>query len=170
VRLTRYSRYRTSWYIGFGIGGGGGWVSDKTGYRTDSVGGVALTVLKVGWVATPWFLVGFEGGAWRHDDEDGWVQYNHYDLVATFFPIFDIGLYGKAGVGAGVAMFGAKETILGTTVSGETDTGFDLKLGVGYEWQLLSSFNLGADLSYAMTAYEGGRTHDLTAQLTFTWY
>ena len=143
---------------------------DGSSQRSDSRGGVALTVLKVGWVAQPWLLIGFEGGAWRHDEDGYWVQFNHYDAVATFFPIFDRGLYGKIGAGAGVAMVGARDIVGLGEVGGRTDTGFDLKLGLGYEWQLLRSFNLGLDLSYAMTAYDDGKTHDLTAQLTFTWY
>ena len=168
VRMTRYSRYRTSWYLGFGLGGGGGWVSTPGGDRSESEGGVAF-LAKVGWVARPWLLVGAEISFWRHDEDIYWVQFNHYDIVATLFPIHDVGLYGKVGVGAGVAMMGDIDTPIGT-VEGETDTGFDLKLGLGYEWQLFSAFNLGADLSYSLTAHEDGRTHDLTAQLTFTWY
>lgn len=165
---TRYSRYRTSWYLGFGLGGGGGWVSDDKGYRSDSEGGVALQ-LRVGWVARPWMLVGAEVSAWRHDEKDYWVQFNHFDAVATFFPLYDRGLYGKAGLGAGVATLGDIDSA-GVTVEGRTEAGVDLKLGLGYEWQLGSSFTLGADLSYALTAYKEGRTHDLTAQLTVTWY
>jgi hypothetical protein len=165
---TRYSRYRTSWYLGFGLGGGGGWVSDDRGYHSESEGGVALQ-LRVGWVARPWMLVGAELSAWRHDEKDYWVQFNHIDAMATFFPFYDRGFYGKAGLGAGVATLGEVD-VGGVTTDGRTEAGVDVKLGLGYEWQLGSSMTLGADLSYALTAYKEGRTHDLTAQLTLTWY
>ena len=169
VRLTRYSRYRTAWYLGFGLGGGGGWVSDDSGYQSESEGGVAVQ-LKAGWVARPWMLVGVEISAWRHDEDRYWVQFSHYDVVATFFPIFDNGFYGKAGLGAGVTMLGDIDVVGGTSIEGRTEAGVDVKLGLGYEWQLFSSLNLGGELCYSVTAYDEGRTHDLTAQLTLTWY
>jgi len=168
IRLTRYSRYRTSWYIGFALGGGGGWASDDTS-STKSEGGVSLTLLRVGWVARPWMLLGFEASAWRHDGDPYWVQFNHYDLMATFFPIHDNGFLLKGGLGAGVAVIGDQDTSIGH-IEGRTDAGLDLRLGVGYEWQLLSAFNLGVECAYSLTAYEEGRTHDATVQLTFTWY
>jgi hypothetical protein len=169
VRLTRYSRYRTSWYIGFALGGGGGWTTADGGLESDTEGGVSLTLLRVGWVARPWMLLGFEASAWRHDGDPFWVQYNHYDLMATFFPVHDNGFLLKGGLGVGIAVVGDRETSIGS-VDGRTDAGLDLRLGVGYEWQLLSAFNLGVEGAYSLTAHEEGRTHDVTVQLTFTWY
>jgi hypothetical protein len=168
-QATRYSRYRTSWYLGFSVGGGGGWVSDDRGYRSESEGGVALQ-LRVGWVARPWLLIGAELSGWRHDEQDYWVQFTHLDAMATLFPFYDRGFYGKAGVGAGVATLGDIHTSGAGSIEGRSEVGGDLKLGLGYEWQLGSSLTLGGDLSYALTVYEEGRTHDLTAQLTLTWY
>jgi hypothetical protein len=172
MRMHRYSRYRSSWYIGFGLGGGGGWVSDDYS-SSDAEGGIALQ-LKVGWVARPWMLIGFEASAFRYSGDPFWYQFNHYDLMATFFPIYDRGFLIKGGLGAGVAMMGASEVLGGVSVNSRTDVGFDMKLGVGYEWQLLSSFNLGVEAAYGLTAYseEGrkGRTHDFTVQVTCGWY
>jgi len=164
----RYSRYRTSWYIGFGLGVGGGWVNNET---SEGGAGLGFTVFKVGWVARPWLLLGFEGSTWFRLEGDlldsRWTQLLHYDLVATLFPGHDGGFYGKGGLGVGVAI--VDRSVLGETVE-RKDTGADLKLGLGYEWQLLTAFNLGADLTYALTVFDGGQAHDVTAQLTFTWY
>ena len=75
------------------------------------------------------------------------------------------GLFIKGPIGLGVAMIE-----LGSQVYSSTEAGFDLKLGVGYEWQLLTSFNLGLDLSYGMTQCDGGATHDMGLHLSFMWY
>jgi hypothetical protein len=172
---TRYSRYRTSWYIGFGLSAGAGWLSyeDTLSYESESQGGYGFQA-KVGWVTLPWLLLGVDLSAWRHDDPDSWIQFSHLDLVATIFPAYDLGLYGKGGIGVGVMGFGVElnDGLAGIDAEAHetSEAGFDIKLGAGYEWQLMTSFNLGADLTYTVTAHDGGRTHDLTAALTFTWY
>jgi len=165
----RYSRYRTSWSIGFGLGAGAGWI--RSASAREGGAGLAFTVFKVGWVARPWLLLGFEGSTWfRLEGElldNRWTQFLHYDLVTSVFPGHDGGLYAKGGVGVGVAI--VERSVLGQTVE-RKDTGVDLKLGLGYEWQLLTAFNLGADLTYSLTVFDGGQAHDLSAQLTFVWY
>lgn len=161
---TTYSRYRSSWYIGFGIGGGSGWVSLGDDH-SDSQGGVAIN-FKVGAVVTPQLLIGFEGSAWRYQDsEDVAIQFNHYDAVATFFPFHDGGFFVKGGAGLGVILLD-----YGAWGSDTSEAGFDLKLGLGYEFQLGRTFNLGADLSYAFTKYDGIDTHDVGLHLSLMWY
>lgn len=159
----RYSRYRNHWYIGFGIGGGLGAVSSN-GDASERQGGVSIN-FKVGGMITPNFLLGFEASAWRYQRDKAAVQFNHYDVVATLFPFYDGGFFIKGGVGLGLAVLD-----LGGVLYNSTEPGFDLKLGLGYEWQLLTSFNLGADLSYGMTKYDGGATHDVGLHLSFMWY
>lgn len=174
VQLTRYSRYRNSWYIGFALGGGGGWVTFDEADATEGGGGMALSVIKVGWIARPWLLLGaeisttfhFEGDLWWSST---WVQLAHYDLVATFFPLYDKGFYVKGGAGAGFASV-ESSSLFGTESEQRTEHGGDLRLGVGYEWQLRTSFNLGAELVYGLLVFKGGRGHDVAAQLTLTWY
>lgn len=169
---TRYSRYRTSWYIGFAVGAGAGWVRADEG--DEGGGGMTFSVLRVGWVARPWLLLGFEGSTWftivlQIFGDEPWVQTAHYDAVATYFPLQDSGFYLKGGLGGGLAMV-ERRNYLGTKTEQSKDAGFDLKLGLGYEWQILRAFNLGADLSYAGIVFAGGSAHDLMAQVTFTWY
>jgi hypothetical protein len=170
VVRTRYSRYRTSWYIGFGLGAGAGRV-DTDG--SDEAGaGLGFSIIRVGWVARPWLLFGFEASTWFRMEGDlfdsQWIQFLHYDIVSTLFPIHDYGFYAKGGLGAGVAI---RETsrLIGQDTE-EKHTGVDIKLGAGYEWQLMKSFNLGVDLTYVAIVASGARAHDVTAQLTFTWY
>lgn len=161
---TLYSRYRTGWYIGFGVGGGSGWVS-ANGLASDPEGGVAMN-FKVGAVVTPQLLLGLEISAWRYQiDENAAIQFNHVDGVATFFPAFDNGFFLKGGIG-----FGGIVLDYGDGDTESSEAGFDVKAGLGYEWQLGRSLNLGADLTYALTKFDGGETHDLALHLTFMWY
>jgi hypothetical protein len=164
---TQYSRYRTNWYVGFGLGGGAGWVTPTSGQSSDSRGGVAF-ILKAGFVVSPSLLLGVEGSAWRYQpsQSNAWVQFNHYDFMVTWFPGHDSGFYVKSGVGAGVAMLGYSDGY----ATRQTEAGFDWKGGLGYEWQLMQSFNLGLDMTYGVTAYSGGQTNDLAFNLTFSWY
>ncbi|MBW2734508.1 MAG: outer membrane beta-barrel protein [Deltaproteobacteria bacterium] len=162
---TMYSRYRTNWYIGFGVGGGSGWVSNDNGGESTSEGGVAIN-FKVGAVVTPQLLIGFEASAWRYQDSNDFaIQFNHYDGVATFFPIHDGGFFLKGGLGLGVALLD-----YGGEIQASTEAGFDVKAGLGYEFQVGRSLNIGADLSYGMTKYDDGATHDLGLHLTLVWY
>lgn len=166
VVTTRYGRYRSRWYLGFGIGGGIAAVSDNlASYRAAGEGGFA-GLLKAGWVAQPWLLVGFESSLWLQGTSDRMMRFHHTDVMLTAFPFFDLGLYGKLGLGAGVAVL----TTAGTPQDSKTDAGLDLKVGVGYELPLGQSFNLGLDLSYTLTSYSAGKTHDGCAALTFSWY
>ncbi|HEY3357986.1 MAG TPA: outer membrane beta-barrel protein [Polyangia bacterium] len=164
---TRYSRYRSPWYIGIGLGGGAGWVSNNSGQSSDSQGGVSVLVLKVGLVLQPNLLLGFEGSAWRYQS-DAWVQFNHYDAMLTLFPGHDSGFYLKGGVGAGVAMFGVSAGSY--NASGRTDAGFDLKVGLGHEWQVGPQWNFGLEAAYAATFYPDGRSNDVCFNVTFSWY
>jgi hypothetical protein len=170
VVRTRYSRYRTSWYIGFGLGAGGGRVDADGGNEAGA--GMGFSIIRVGWVARPWLLFGFEASTWFRMEGDLfdslWIQFLHYDLVSTLFPVHDHGFYVKGGLGAGVAI---RETsqLIGQD-SEEKHTGADIKLGLGYEWQLMTSFNLGVDLTYVAIVAGEAHAHDVTAQLTFTWY
>jgi hypothetical protein len=167
VLRTRYGRYRSQWYFGFGVGGGVAVVSDNlASYRSAGEGGVSA-FLKVGWVAQPWLLVGFESALWLQGNTIHMMRLHHYDAVLTAFPFFDLGLYGKLGLGAGVAVLTTKG---GAPEDSKTDAGVDLKLGAGYELPLGHVFNLGLDLSYTLTSYAAGKTHDFSGALTFSWY
>jgi hypothetical protein len=165
VRQTRYSRYRASWYIGFGLGGGAGWLSTDGG-STDSEGGV-VGLFKIGWVVQPWLLLGGEISIWVAplDDGDTTLTFAHYDAVATIFPIFDQGLYFKGGLGFGSTILDSDDYDVS-----ESEIGFDLKLGTGWEFQVGRSLTIGADLTYTLTANADFRTHDVGLAGTLNWY
>jgi hypothetical protein len=165
---TQYSRYQAVWYVGFGIGGGYGVVSDNNvAFRPGGTGGLSALVLRIGWIPLPWLLLGFEGAGWISPSTDRSVMFLHYDVVLTAFPLYDKGLYGKLGIGAGI--------IRVTRGGGEgpedkADAGVELKTGIGHEFQVSRALNLGVETTYTLTGYAGGKTHEVCGQLTFTWY
>lgn len=166
---TVYSRYRTPWYIGFGIGIGSGWIKQDEQSEIEHQGGSCFT-FKVGGVIRPWFLLGGEISSWRYEGirDDGYdyaLQFSHFDAVATFFPIFDQGFYGKVGLGIGMA-----SAEIGYDSYLSSDGGADFKVGLGYELQLSHSLNLGFDFTLASTRYRDATTHDLVGELSLTWY
>jgi hypothetical protein len=149
------------------------WIRHKEADASVGGFGVSLSMIKVGWVARPSFLLGVEISTTAHFEGDfwwssTWVQLGHYDAMATWFPLHDNGFYLKGGLGAG---FGTVEygNLLGTQEK-QTDHGFDARLGLGYEWQLLDSMNLGVDAVTNLVVFDGGRAHDVAVQLSFAWY
>jgi hypothetical protein len=164
---TRYGRYRTRWYLGLGLGGGAGFVSDNNAsFRADGTGGLSL-LIRGGWVAVPWLLVGFEGSGWINPTGGRSVALIHADAMLTAFPFFDLGLFVKLGLGAGVIMVNGEPT---GGLGDKTDAGIDLKAGLGYELQLSRSLALGFDATYALTRYSGGKTHEVCGFVTLSWY
>lgn len=161
--MARYARYRASWYVGFGVGGGLGDVTDKRGYDSTLSGGPAFS-LRLGLVPLPWLLIGVEGSHWSGPVSGGWQQLYHTDAILTLYPIYDVGLYGKFGFGGGVAVLRPGDT------KKRSDIGFDLKAGLGYELQVGRRLAIGLDLSFARTGYSGGSVHDMCANLTFIWF
>jgi hypothetical protein len=165
---TRYSRYQARWYLGLGLGGGASFISDNnTSFRDNGTGGLSLLV-RGGWVAVPWLLVGFEGSGWINPKGGRSVALIHADAMLTAFPFFDLGLFIKLGLGAGFIMVNGEPTGLG--LGDKTDAGFDVKAGLGYELQLSRSLALGFDATYALTRYSGGRTDEVCGFVTLSWY
>jgi len=161
-RAAPYSRGDSSWYIGFGIGGGGGWIYIDGDSSPRQGGGAAM--FKVGGTIGPHLLIGFEASAWDYGRGDGLIQFTHNDAVLTWFPWANAGFYLKGGAGLGWAAIGFGD------VWGRSRAGFDIKLGLGYELQLGESFNLGIEAAFANTIYEDDKTGDSELFLTFSWY
>lgn len=160
----RYSRYRSRWYIGFGFGGGAGWISTDLD-ESASEGGFSF-LFRVGAIVKPWLLLGFELSLIRFQlADDLGYSFIHTDGLATLYPIYDRGFFLKGGFGVGALAI--DDDALGGS---SNETGFDLKLGAGWEFQLTRAMNLGFDLTYALIAFEAGTTNDLCAHGTLSWY
>lgn len=174
-RATRYSRYRTNWYIGLGIGGGLAWVNPENAPETEGEGGVS-GVFKVGSLINPQLAIGLDWSFWYKSEDNGydttvWVMFNHFDAVLTFYPAYDQGFFVKGGLGIGAVTLGRDyDDGYYDESDSESEYGVDLKLGAGYEFQLARSFNMGVDVTFAATKYDGGTTKDLTFNLMFMWF
>jgi len=168
---------RDSWYIGFGLGTGGGSASGQgSTFSFRELNGDRSTTnvllnFKVGATISPRLLLGFDLTAVRSAaDQDGYdtaVQVNNYDAVATFFPM-DTGLFVRGGLG--LSAISVESPV--TTV---TASGANVLLGVGYAWWLGRTFNLTVNLDFSAQSYgssndkpESSRVWALYAG--FDWY
>ncbi len=157
-------RDRSSWYIGFGVGGGQG-VLDLEGFNEDfSEGGVGF-MFKVGGVINNRLLVGFETSAWRYQEDAYAMQFNHYNGMVTFFPFDNAGFFIKGGLGFGVLVIEFDRYHLESS-----EAGFDIKGGIGYELRLGEAFHLGGEFDFAATTHEDFTTQDGMFLITFSWY
>ena len=160
-----YRRGDSSWYIGFGAGGGTGWIDPAAGSASSKEGGVALS-FKVGAVLSPSMLLGLDISAWRYQGSAGRsLQFNHYDIALTGYLVPRLGLYLKGGAGVGFAILEFSD---GSSAS--TQEGLDLKGAIGWELPIFRNLFVGLELAQASIYYDDGWLHDLTVQLALTWY
>jgi hypothetical protein len=169
---------RDSWYIGFGLGTGGGDVSGQSQTLTfkDMNAGRsptnALLNFKVGATLTPKLLLGFDVTAIRSAATDNGyttaVQVTNYDVMLTWFP-YETGLFLRGGVGLSALSW--ELDTLGTS----TYRGANLLVGVGYAFWIGQHFNLTANLDYSGQSYGSStdapeRSKFWALWLGFDWY
>jgi hypothetical protein len=167
-------RTRGAWYIGFGLGGGGGSVTDLDGTASlkEFVGPKPTTLamnFRVGATLSPRLLLGFDGGfvaTASGEGEDTSIQVNTYDLAATFFPLGS-GPYLKAGTGVSTLVLDQGSFGTGSW------RGYNVMGGVGYAWWVGRTFNLTFNLE-GTKAWYGSSGLDSTQAwslfLGFDWY
>ena len=170
---------RGGWYIGFGLGGGGG--SARIGNESYSFrdllgrsGSTAAINLRVGATVTPKLLVGFDGGA-VGDIATGpseSFQLNYYDVGAMFFP-WGHGAFARAAVGRSVFSINTDGPVL---YGKGTYGGWNAIGGIGYAFWLGKAFNLTLNLDYQAHffsdtgAIDVSRGNAWSAWLGFDWY
>ncbi|BDG02607.1 hypothetical protein [Anaeromyxobacter oryzae] len=175
----RRERTRGSWYIGFGLGGGGGSISDSAGtHGLKDFVGPNPTVLSmnfnVGATISPQLLLGLDVGAVAAISstetspgvKDTQIQTTYYDVALTYFP-WERGLFVKGGMGL-------------TALTWDLDAGgrstwrgYDMMAGVGYAWWLGQSFNLTFNLDGSKAWYGSNgpdSTQTFSLHLGCEWY
>lgn len=172
-------REREGWYIGFGLGGGGGAVriaGDR--YAFDDLLGRSGTTLamnfRVGKTVTPKLLVGFDGGALaaRASGPDEAFQLNSYDVGAMFFP-WERGAFARVTAGRSILLVESDGPVLAGKGS---YAGWNAIGGVGYAFWLGQTFNLTLNLDYQAHSFSDAGPIDVTgaggwsAWVGFDWY
>ena len=157
---------RDSWYIGFGVYGGDGQITDAAGTSSlkDFFGTSPTTIavnFKIGATLTPKLLLGLDvlslASAASSNGASASVNIANYDAMATFFPM-ERGFFLRGGVG--LSRFSL--TVSGTGNDGTSSySGANLDLGLGYAWWIGKSFNLTANLDWSGQSWgdnNGGTT------------
>jgi hypothetical protein len=152
---------KSSWYIGFGFGtGGGGYTVDEeyisfNDYFKDSEDPFKMSMnFGVGAILTPSIHLGFDISTLTNMGEMDGVSYSldiyNYLIVMSYYPSIT-GFFIKAGLGA--SRFASTITYQGEDYyNGYSGTG--ALAGIGYNFWLGSSFNLGINLEYSAQVYD----------------
>jgi hypothetical protein len=174
------SGQRDRWYIGFGLGSGGGSFGldgARTNFRQAHGGPAPVNLafqLELGATLTPSVLLGGEiSGIVSYADvggADSTLTTSQLLLVTTWFPMRR-GLFLRGG--AGLAGF-EQELDDGAFRARARASGVGLLGGVGYAWWLGERFNLTTHVDVNGHAYVSGDGPDnsatVTAYLGFRWY
>jgi hypothetical protein len=172
-----YSRDKTKWYIGFGIGGGATWMSRA---EKGNWPGSLIFSFKVGGLITQRILLGFEmylslfdmaaigiGARIVHRITGETIKSapgprSFFGVMATYFPFDAYGFLVKSGLGLGLnARFDDPAT---------TRVGLDWRAGLGYEFQIFTSFVLGVEVINGLGLYFPMIADEILFQMTFSWY
>jgi hypothetical protein len=173
---------RDSWYIGFGLGSGGGryTLDDGTHYRfSEGLSDVAAVSLnfKVGGTISPTLLLGFDLTTLRTqgtaydvvgNQVDYGIQVTNMDAMLTWFPV-QRGPFLRGGLG----LAEISEDITGGRTHSRSGVG--VVVGGGYAFWLGRSFNLTLNLdlsaqSYAKAVNEPKSSSFANLWVGFDWY
>jgi hypothetical protein len=172
---------KSSWYIGFGIGTGELKVEGETiddtfsDYPSIDVGQELTLNFGVGKIINPKLHLGFDLSAIRQSAEDDFdstfdLQVNNYFAAISYFP-FEKGLSLKAGAGISAFVYDLDTAFYDKS---ETFMGTGYLLGVGYDFWLGKSFNLGIHAAYSRQNYNDSDAPDDTeftnVYLSFYWF
>jgi hypothetical protein len=173
-------KQKSSWYIGFGVGTGELKVEGETmedafdEYPSIDVGQELTFNFGVGKILNPKLHLGFDASAIRQSAEDDSdsidLQVNNYLAAITYFPK-EKGLSLKAGVGISALVYEIDTSFVDES---ETYAGLGFLLGLGYDFWLGKSFNLGIHAEYSRQSYNDSDAPDDTEftsiYLSFYWF
>jgi hypothetical protein len=141
---------REGFYVGTGLGygtlgitGGGNRHRGTTGY------------VKLGGAVRPNLLLGVEANGWDATDDRVSIESGILVASLTYYPVPNSGFFlnggpGMAGVEADQAGF-----------SGETDMGFGVLAGGGYDFRVGDMVSITPSLSYVWATFDEGEINDL---------
>jgi hypothetical protein len=174
-----------SWYIGFGLGSGQGWfnIDDYGDFSWDEYFDEAPSASKspkvtinfgVGAILNPYFHLGFEISAIRQTAEYPADQYitlqeNNYYAVGTYYPMVT-GFSLKAGLGLNMFLIEA-DTAYGS--DSESYSGYGALVGIGYDFNFGSNFQLGLHADYSKHIYNDKDLNNssfLSIYVSFYWF
>ena len=171
---------KSSWYIGFGLGTGQLQIEGDTmddvfsGYSDIDIDPEITLNFGIGAIINPKLHIGFDGSAVRQSADgpggDLTVQVNNYLAAVTFYPMVK-GLSLKAGFGLATMMYDLDTY---TIDESDTYTGTAFLVGLGYDFWLGKSFNLGIHADYSIQNYNDSDAPDdtdfLNLYLSFYWF
>lgn len=177
-----YGSRRNPWYIGFGLGTGGGNVSIwGESYTLDEMneamwlGSVDPTDVsfnfKIGATLSEQLLVGLDVMAMMSMVAEGnastsWSIVN-YDAVATWFPQGE-GFFLRGGAGISKLQVSIDDPDYGVSDS-ETWSGVNALVGVGYALWLGQAFNLTLNADYSIQSYGSSDTDPESSNFFALW-
>ena len=172
---------KSNWYIGFGVGMGELKVEGETmddafdEYPTIDVGQEVTFNFGVGAIINPKLHLGFDVSAIRQSAEDDFdqtldFQVNNYFAALSYYPTGK-GLFLKAGAGISALVVELDTMFIDES---ETYSGTGFLLGIGYDFWLGKSFNLGIHAEYSKQSYSDSDAPDDTEftsiYLSFYWF
>ena len=172
---------KSSWYIGFGIGTGQLKIEGETmddfyeDYSYIDVGNELTLHFSVGAILNPKLHLGFDGSLIRQTADSDYdatldVQVNNYFAALSFYPV-EKGIYLKAGIGLSTLVAEIDTPFYDDS---ETYSGTGFLLGIGYDFWLGKSFNLGIHAEYSKQNYSDSDAPDNTEftsiYLSFSWF
>jgi hypothetical protein len=176
--MRRRDHVRGAWYIGFGMGGGGGTATSsftvpRTNDFSDYVGPDPTQLamnFQVGATISPSLLLGadIQALAALSSDPvygDSQFQLNSYDVAVTWFP-WETGFFVKGGVGL---------SALAWSIDGagsDTYRGVNVMGGLGYALWIGQTFNLTLNLDATAAKLDGDfeSARMTNVYLGFMWY
>ena len=172
---------KSNWYIGFGVGTGELKVEGETmddafdEYPTIDVGQEVTFNIGVGAIINPKLHLGFDVSAIRQSAEDDFdqtldLQVNNYFAALSYYPTGK-GFFLKAGAGISAAVVELDTAFVDDS---ETYSGTGFLLGIGYDFWIGKSFNLGIHAEYSKQSYSDSDAPDDTEftsiYLSFYWF
>ena len=172
---------KSSWYIGFGLGTGelkveGETMDDAFSENPSIDVGQELTLnFGVGAIINPKLHLGFDVSAINQSAEANFdstlgLQVNNYFAAISFYPM-EKGLFFKAGAGISALVYEIDTPVYDES---ETYSGTGYLLGIGYDFWLGKSFNLGIHAEYSKQSYSDSDAPDDTdftsIYLSFYWF
>jgi Outer membrane protein beta-barrel domain len=173
---------KSSWYIGFGIGTGTlqmeGETADDYYDNDDSVDvGDELTLnFGVGAILNPKLHLGFDLSSirqeidWENSRQSASYQINNYFAALSYYP-WKKGFFVKAGGGMSAMVY---DYDTGAYDDSDTYYGTGYLVGLGYDFWIGKSFNLGIHAEYSKQTYSDNDAPDDTdftsIYLSFYWF